>query len=655
MISSFLHSKINPVSLSTVAAVCCISLLSNPAYGQSDEQTGSIKMLSPAIEEGVIGKKPQFRFQLDSSLVDAPILVMFDGSDITPMIQRSNEFVDYKAVTALNSGEHTISVIYLSPNGQEQRKDFTFHLRHTKPFEEAQAVLSASPIYEGVIHKTDGYAIPNSKIEANLGVSGGVKEGRWRTSLESNFRYLDQSLSVQSPQSKGIDLANYLVNVDYDSDNTKINAAVGDVVIDESPMTVSGFGRRGAKISFQNDGYSVGAFSTNTAQVSGFNGGTGLETSSKDHLYGLSVGKKFTPYNSYVKALYMTGGQNKDGSSTVNTLLTTPREGNTMAMLAGATLFDNALNIDGEFDLSRYDVDTTDSYDKETDRAYKLRIGGTRGSFAYDALYQYIGTQYRVIGNEGLERDKEGVTLQGRYFESVHSLDVTFSDFYNNVDNNPLYATIQTQRGSVGYQYSGVDSLPLSLRYEKNYLSSSNEPSPDSSVKIDTDAVSVSANYLKESWNFGAMAKYSRQNDKTLLNNDSKVISYMFNPTYFSQRITIVPGFMFSRSISPLITTDTSSASFHLLGNETLFDNEWTYTLSSIYTKTKNDMGTYDQNSLSSELRLAYLFHIDGEWLTKPSVGLRGIYNRQVDNITEQSVISKTLLFFVSLPVNYTF
>jgi hypothetical protein len=167
---------------------------------------------------------------------------MLDGSDITQMSTRTDEFIDYQPITVLNSGQHTITIVYLSSDGQEKRQEFSFSLRHTKRFEEATTNLALSPIYEGVIDKTDNMNIPNSKIQANLGISTGVKEGQWRTSFESNFRYLDQSLPIASPQSKGIDLANYRLKADYTSEESNINAEVGDIIIDESPTTVSGLG-----------------------------------------------------------------------------------------------------------------------------------------------------------------------------------------------------------------------------------------------------------------------------------------------------------------------------------------------------------------------------------------------------------------------------
>jgi hypothetical protein len=626
-----------------------------PIYGESGVPLSPITILSPAEGEVVIGKKPPLRFQLGSSLKETPIFVMLDGSDITQMTTRTDEFIEYQPITVLNSGQHAVTVVYLSAEGQEERQEFTFSLRHTELFEEATTNLALSPIYEGVIDKTDNLSIPNSKIQANLGLSTGVKEGNWRTSFESNFRYLDQSLPVAAPQSKGIDLANYRLKADYTSEETNINAEVGDIIIDESPTTVSGLGRRGAKVNYQTGDITVGAFMANSSQVSGFNGGTGLENTSEDHIYGISLAKNFSEYNTFVKTLYITGGQNSDGNSTANTIMSTPRKGDTLAFIFGSKLFEDTLGIDGEFDLSRYDADTTDNYGKEVDRAYKLRVGGMNGQFAYDALYEYLGTNYRVIDNDGLQRDKEGVTLQGRYFESVHSVDVSLSTYTNNVDNDPLFATIRTNRGSIGYQYSGISTLPLSLRYEKSTLRSKDEPTPDAFLDTSTDAVSLSANYLNDSWNIGTTAKYSRQDDQSNFNNDSKIVTYMITPSYFIEDFSITPGFMFNRATSPLTTTDTSSASLQLFGNETLFQQKFTYALSGIYTKTKNDIGSYNQESLSSEARIAYIFEHNQSWLSDPSVGLRGLYTKQTDHILDQCTETGALLFFVSLPVNYTF
>ncbi|MDD5118701.1 MAG: hypothetical protein PHP90_08940, partial [Sulfuricurvum sp.] len=547
------HQKNFRFNRSLLSTAAFIILAALPVYGE--DTVSPITALSPAQGEVAIGKKPPLRFQLDPSLKETPIFVMLDGSDITQMTTRTDTFIDYQPITILSSGQHTVTLVYLSSEGQEKRQEFSFSLRHTERFEEATTNLALSPIYEGVIDKTDNLNIPNSKVQANLGISTGIKEGQWRTSFESNFRYLDQSLPVASPQSKGIDLANYRLKADYTSEGTNINAEVGDIIIDESPTTVSGLGRRGAKINYQTGDITLGAFMANSSQVSGFNGGTGLEGSPEDHIYGISLAKNFSAYNTVVKTLYISGGQNNDGNSTVNTIMTTPRRGDTLAFIVGSKLLGDTLGVDGEFDLSRYDADTTDTYGKETDRAYKLRVGGLNGQFTYDAIYEYLGSNYRVIDNDGLQRDKEGVTLQGRYFESVHNIDVSLSSYANNVESNPLFATIRTNRGSVGYQYSGISTLPLSIRYEKNILRSSDEPTPDAFLDTSTDAVSLSAVYFNNSWNIGTTAKYSRQDDRSSLNNDSTIITYMITPSYYIEDFSITPGFMFNRATSPLSTT----------------------------------------------------------------------------------------------------
>jgi hypothetical protein len=86
------------------------------------------------------------------------------------------------------------------------------------------------------------------------------------------------------------------------------------------------------------------------------------------------------------------------------------------------------LATEAEFDISRFDPDTQDEFSSERDKAYRLKVGGAWDKYTYEALYEYMGPDYEVIGNQGLQKNREA-SLDSVYAESLKlECDLEFFD-----------------------------------------------------------------------------------------------------------------------------------------------------------------------------------------------------------------------------------
>ena len=94
-----------------------------------------------------------------------------------------------------------------------------------------------------------------------------------------------------------------------------------------------------------------------------------------------------------------------------------------------------------EYDISHFDQDTQDTLPKESDRAYRLLMGGQASNYTYEGLYEYAGPKYGSIASPGAPKDKEGVALKGggKFFD-VHAVNVSLSSYNDNVENSSLLA-----------------------------------------------------------------------------------------------------------------------------------------------------------------------------------------------------------------------
>ena len=100
-----------------------------------------------------------------------------------------------------------------------------------------------------------------------------------------------------------------------------------------------------------------------------------------------------------------------------------------------------------EADFARFDPDVADEFEKRSSSAYRAKIGGAVNWFTYDALYEYIGKYYGVIGNPSLAKDRQGFSLQSGVNLSDQNISVMASRYSDNVESDPLFPEIvSTQR-----------------------------------------------------------------------------------------------------------------------------------------------------------------------------------------------------------------
>jgi hypothetical protein len=644
-----------------VLVILCFlfSVLYDSVYAQSNSVSDSlIQLLTPPEGTQVIGKKPVIECSIKVPFDPQKLLVLLDGTDVSGILEITPEGFKYRPMGVLVSGNHTLSITAYTAEGMELKKDFTFSTRHSAAFEEAYSNNEITTLYEKLLGQSDeAINQPSWKEESNLASDSKLKEKGWEFRFNTNVRHLDQNLLVTPPLEKGLSLANYLFQGKYTANRFSFLSEIGDVQINETSNTVQGLARRGGDLVFQSKDLhlQLRSFVVKSEQVFGFNGGMGIEGPSDDHIMGVSGDVGLISDKLRFRTIYVRGGEEGDslGISTTGG----EKKGDVLGLLLTTDFFKQKLKTETEVDFSRFDADTSDEFPRDHDKAYRLKIGGASGIYTYEGLYEYMGPNYEVIGNPYLQKNREGYTLKAGANHPIHIVNLSFSQYNDNVNKDDLYPRIYTYQGTADYIFNKFQSLPIGLSYQKTRLDSRWEPPETFPIKIDTDTVIGTINYIKPPWNLGFSTSYSLQNDLTDESNDTTNVTLTLTPALILDKpsLSVSPSYSFTRSISRItnVHTDTHTATLDLRGD--LFDKKLSYGFGGTHSIFKASDGSSNQDTLSTNFNVLYLL-VKNLWgILNPSVGIRGLYNRTNDRILDQTTNEFALFLVIQTTMQFSF
>ena len=613
-----------------------------------------VRMIMPKQDSLVIGKKPVIKCMISEPFTPENLLVLFDGVDITGILKINANGFEFHPIKIIPPGPHTLSVTLYTSDGREIQKDFSFSTRHSKAFEEVYSDNELTGLYETILTKSKNVdTIPYSKIESNFGSHNRLKNKGWEFSLSTNLRFFDQNLPVLSPQRKGVDLVDYLLQGKYSSNRLEFLTEIGDIQVDETQNTVQALARRGGRFSLQYSDLSLDGFVVNSEQSFGLKKGMGIKGSLDDHIMGVSGEAGLFSDKVRLKTIYVTGGE--PGNSFGIWTTSGGKKGDVLGFLVKADPFGQRLNAEAELDLSEFDPDTSDEFSHDSDKACRLQVNGSLGNYSYEATYEYMGPDYEVIGNQGLQKNREGFMFRAGADFKIHSINLSLSRYNDNVKGDDLYPRIYTYQGIIDYTFKKYQNLPIGLSYQRSIIDSTMEPESTPHVRMDTDIITGRINYMDGSWNIGFQTSHSMQNDKTNGGADSTTTTCTFTPTYSTEHFSISPNFSFNRSKYHLtgVRTDTYTVNLDLRGD--VFQKRITYELAGTYNRIESSDSSIDQDKINTDFRFAYFLSKSLWGFSDPSLGIRGQYNITNNRGYGQRNDELVILLFFSTDISFSF
>ncbi|WP_281951350.1 autotransporter domain-containing protein [Nitrosophilus kaiyonis] len=649
----------------------------------SSAATQEIVLKENMAEKVYIAKKPVIKCYCPEIAKSKDFMIMLDDNDVTALSSISNNEIIIKPINILNGGEHILSITYYDENGEENQKEYSFKTRQSQNFETANTTLGINPVFEHTIMKPgDLKNVPYSKIDSDFQIQSNLAEKNWTYSFNTDLRYFDQSIPLskqnenensQSSQEneeeilkKGFSLATYLFKASYTGDKIKGGLEIGDFSIEESDYSANGLTKRGARGTVSYNNFDFEAFIANSVDYYGFYGGMGLEPNDKKRLYGLSLQKTFLE-NAKFKIAYIKGGKQKESfgeaSETFPSDTSTEegdKKGSIIALVLSSPIIEEKLNFYAEADFSKYDIDTSDEYGYEKDKAYNVKLDGALNeNYSYDFIYEYIGPQFYSIASDDTQNDNEGAAINFNADFEKHSISLSLSGYHDNVEDDDTFATVYTYDGSISYTYSGIENLPIDLSYEREVSKSKDEPTEDDKQNDVTDTYSINLGYSLNNWQFSLGTEISKENDK-IAKTITRSKTYSFSPSYQNEKFHLSPNISYNISKTDDESAGESKQKTTTVGLELgyMILENLSFDLSGTYEYTKNEEEsdvTGKEEKIDGNFQLAYNFKTKQNWLQNPVVGLKGTYSFFHDKINESQNEDLVLTLFLSLPMQFIF
>lgn len=610
-------------------------------------------LIAPHEQSTAIGKQPAIRFRFQNLESVQGYLAILDGTDITALVQQDQYDFIYRPIEPLPSGEHVLLVIVTYADGTQTEDQKRFRSRHAEHFEEAYSHNEIGAVYRSALYRRGRFEDEsNYQVTGNLSTSSKVKENGFEATADANFWYLEQNQPIPEPQESGVNLANFLVTTSYTEDQMKAYTEIGDIPINLTPYLIQGLPRRGGAAGIDYGNYSFRASNTSSRDLFGFNGGLGMSDSSDDSITALSGGGDLFSGLLNVQAAYLTGGVEKDSynSWSVNS---GKREGDAAGLLLQSNLFDQRLQLETEMGYSDYDFNTSDEFSSETGHAYRFSANGYYEQFTYGATYQYISPEYEVVGATGTPNDREELRVNGGVSFDNDSVQINVAQYHDNVDDDDLFPRITYTDGAIDYTVGRFGNITATLGYMRNLQKSSREP--DALVEVDTttDTFTASTGYFKDSYSLGLFGTFSKRNDQTDINADSRILSFGFTPAYFSDWISAAAGVNWTRVTDETTDQDFDTWNISLNLNGDIIKTRLAYDLAGTYTTNEASDDSIDMYTLDTIAKLTYTITEEFYGFANPSIGLEGRYLRSHDHRTDDTENDKIVSLVFS--TNYHF
>jgi hypothetical protein len=616
--------------------VIVFTVLAYPVFSEgNDPENDRITVLSPGEDETVYEKKPVIRFEIKGPVVPGTLYVELDYADVTVLVKQTDTGFEFRPVQVLPSGDHTLVIRFTGEDQQDHFRELRFSTRQSEYFETVYSRNQISAQYQHVLDKSGNVreqTMSDWQTSANLNTQNLAARGPWEVSFTSNARYMDQELPMAPPTEKGLELVDYRFDTKYQQENYTAGISLGDISVSGTRNTYNGLARRGGVFSLDYGPLALSAFSVRSDQSYGLDGKWGLELENDNHLHGGAGTLSFLDDRMEVTVAHISGGEITGNSYGIWSSTPGGTRGKATGVRVKTDFFEQKAQTVLEFDQSGHDDDITDGVDLVSDNAFYGEVSGFIDRFGYQASYEHSGPDYKVPGNSGTTSDREGATLSTSYAFDVQSVSLRFSQFNNNVDDNPAYARVTSRDFGIDYSLSKFPSVPVSLGWYRSIQSSANEPSPWEVVDNSTTTWSGNISYMKDKWSIGFGPVYSRQDDKTPENFDSDSFSATVYSTYSAEKYSLSGSAMYNQSRDFRSDVDTETYSYSLSFSCRIIDN-LTVDGSAGFNQMQTSDDMVDQDFMNGDLQLTWRLERPLWGILSPKIFLKGTYGGSRDHL----------------------
>ena len=333
------------------------------------------------------------------------VRLLVDDVDVSALTEAEDRVLRYHPQADLEKGKHTVTLEAMDGAGTILSPlTWQFIIPRSDLFDQASAkILMDAQTDLRLLAKKDSPE-PDWKLQSNAVFNSMVEAGAFKMSFDANVWYHDQQ--GDNDTADRFNLNNYLLSIIFHDQHL----AVGDVSVAGTELISPSIARRGGVLELTYAQIKAQAFLLRSDQVTGFGQAVDFDDPGQ-RLAGGSVEHIWENVkNIAVKGTAITGkNYNPDGYNTATTA--SPSSGQIYSLQVSASPLDEKLNLAGEFGVSRFDEDVTDTYGYRHGKAWLARFTGRKGTYDYGGGYKYLGRDFRSIVETSVVNNRKNTRL----------------------------------------------------------------------------------------------------------------------------------------------------------------------------------------------------------------------------------------------------
>ncbi|WP_025321122.1 hypothetical protein [Deferrisoma camini] len=464
----------------------------------------------------------------------AGVRFFLDGADVTSAVERHGSQVRYVPPAPLEPGRHVL--VAEVPGGHRVEVPFVAE----GPVGGPKGVLavdgSVSFNYGRNVSSRD--TASSDRVSGNLNLEFSAQKGEFAARFSGvNLQYVKDAPDEFTISS------GYLLTLAYGTQSFEF----GDLSIDETPLTASGFARRGARLNLEVRGIKARLYNVRADTVEGFEAGVSLDDPGSQ-VYGLAVEAPLLPDDRFSIHLSAVTGRNESRAGFNTGTSLGPSRGRTVGLGFRGTLF--GTNLGGEFAWSRFDPDTTQGPGMQADTAWQVNASRDLGVGSLSLGLLRYGSDYATIANPNFTGDRQAV--QAGFSSGLGPISLNLSGAYSedNVDRDDDRPIVSSLAGnaSVGVAVPGWPAL--NLGYGVSRQKSRSEPPGGQAVDNVNHTVKAGLSYGRDHWNAGLSASMGFLQNRLSGGSDARTRSITLSGGWNGERLSITPSLSYNESDS---------------------------------------------------------------------------------------------------------
>ena len=511
-----------------------------------------------------------------------------DGAEVTAAVERRGAEVRYTPPVPLEPGRHVFAAE--APGGHRVEVVFVAGPGPSGP----RGVLAV----DGSVSLNYGRNVSNKdtttgdRVSGNLHLEFSAEKGRFSARFSGvNLQYVKDAPDEFTISS------GYLLTLAYGEQSFEF----GDLSIDETPLTASGFARRGARLSLAYRGIRARLYDVRADTVEGFEAGVSLSDAG-NQVYGLAVEAPLLADDRLsVHLSALTGrNENRAGFNTGTSL--GPSRGQTVGLGLRGTLF--GANLAAEFAWSRFDPDTSQGPGMQADTAWQVNASRDVGVGSASLGLLRYGSDYATIANPNFTGDRQAV--QAGFSTGFGPVSLALSGSYSedNVERDDARPIVSSLAADTSASVAVPGWPSLSLGYGLSRQRSRSEPPGEPGVDNLNHTVNAGLSYGQGVWSASLTGSLGFLRNRLDGGPDSRTRSLALSAGWNGDRLSVTPSLSYNESESggPVHRTRLATLSLQL----PLWPEVVDLAGQGSYQRADASDGSVDTRTLNASVRLSW-------------------------------------------------